>query len=901
MESSQRQSEKSETETVCCYVCHRRAGGGATASGSRSGHFSALQREPDDADGWFQAVVSRSRHLLILPRLLRSATESPLLLSSHHPQVAFPIMTTLSDPKLTVAMYSAIYGPASLYIRAVTTSSGEQGPSIQQDPALHPSDDDLVLPHIGYAQGSDHDDAFLEQVPMDTFSPTCGYSFASSRYIRTSPPHTPSPHPRRISNATQGNRIYQPIPSSHQVSNLTAMPSTPHYMDISPAPVDRRAHYINEPARVPSETQPLCEDSAKRLIPRENHRHHQDGPGNSPMLEASVGDMDIDSPGYNLHALANHLEPAVQSSSASPFARAPPFKQHPGRSVSEGSIGKRSRVDEDGGYQCSIASPTSSRRSCRRQLSHPSLSNNAAFSPLPQPSGILFARSDLNKHQFSPEPLSSSSMEDTSPCLNAVARKAVYQAPHESPLPGFRFPATESICDKPSSISDTVPHRSKSKIAQNGAKSFNRQHSLSTTLEVTRFEETTLNARGLKIPRPLSFTAGDTIHSPVCEGQNSEEPDDCYEFDLSPVPQILVKPISASKPILKGKRCAAPLTLNYLQPPALNSPTALLSPRSRFTFQYGATIQSPVGVAFSEKERAGKILPCHKVSSDGLMRISPETMDKLLEGLYEYDGGHIREAINFDDKETAESMLLQGGLFEGGDRDVPIPSESGKPDPNGETKKVVLVFHCEYSAMRAPTVAKHVREQDRHKNMTYYPALHYPEVYILEGGFARYFAHSPQHCDGDYVRMDDPTHRSDRHADLSLFRTRENAGFTRTKSYAYGESETHKQRKDPKLTLGPSRLGLGQKSFSSYCVVDENTPTRSKTFEDDDDYDIYAQASSPLYMTNAAAINARRANLKTQGRSIGTTQDESSQSTGGVEGRKLFGSNKTLLNRLALA
>jgi hypothetical protein len=74
-------------------------------------------------------------------------------------------------------------------------------------------------------------------------------------------------------------------------------------------------------------------------------------------------------------------------------------------------------------------------------------------------------------------------------------------------------------------------------------------------------------------------------------------------------------------------------------------------------------------------------------------------------------------------------------------------------------------------------------------NMPHYPALHYPEVYILEGGYAKYFAHSPQHCEGSYVRMDDPNHRSDRHADLNQFRTRESAVFSRAKSYTYGESK----------------------------------------------------------------------------------------------------------------
>jgi hypothetical protein len=85
--------------------------------------------------------------------------------------------------------------------------------------------------------------------------------------------------------------------------------------------------------------------------------------------------------------------------------------------------------------------------------------------------------------------------------------------------------------------------------------------------------------------------------------------------------------------------------------------------------------------------------------------------------------------------------------------------------------------------------------------MPHYPALHYPEVYILEGGYAKYFAHSPQHCDGQYVRMDDPGHRSNRHADLNQFRTRESAVFSRAKSFTYGESKK----------LGKASAGLQQK------------------------------------------------------------------------------------------
>lgn len=158
-----------------------------------------------------------------------------------------------------------------------------------------------------------------------------------------------------------------------------------------------------------------------------------------------------------------------------------------------------------------------------------------------------------------------------------------------------------------------------------------------------------------------------------------------------------------------------------LVPPPFSACMIMQSPNRPLVATLGAAVESPVGMAFSEKERAGKILPCHKVSNDGLMRISPETMDRLLEGVfdesishkivvdcrfgYEYEGGHIRAAINIQDKKSVDKMLLQGEVFARGQSDVPLPSESGKVDSAGQKKKVVVVFHCEYSAMRAPTVS----------------------------------------------------------------------------------------------------------------------------------------------------------------------------------------------------
>ncbi|THU90694.1 hypothetical protein K435DRAFT_672666 [Dendrothele bispora CBS 962.96] len=194
---------------------------------------------------------------------------------------------------------------------------------------------------------------------------------------------------------------------------------------------------------------------------------------------------------------------------------------------------------------------------------------------------------------------------------------------------------------------------------------------------------------------------------------------------------------------------------------------------------------------FGDNEAGGKILPCHRVSEDGLMRITPGTMDNLLNGVYdnkihdyhiidcrfdyEYTGGHISGAVNINTTAAVEELLLGPSLLK------PRPSVSGD-----QAKKTILIFHCEYSAKRGPTFAKHLRSKDRAMNNHVYPKVHYPELYILEGGYSAYFKRSPQHCEPQgYVSMDDPLHAASRRGDLDQFRK---AKFGRHKSYAYGDA-----------------------------------------------------------------------------------------------------------------
>lgn len=146
---------------------------------------------------------------------------------------------------------------------------------------------------------------------------------------------------------------------------------------------------------------------------------------------------------------------------------------------------------------------------------------------------------------------------------------------------------------------------------------------------------------------------------------------------------------------------------------------------------------------------------------------------------YEHLGGHIPGAINLNTNEAIESALLDPNSEDALFGKPPAPSRSG----DGAGRKRVLVFHCEFSAKRAPTFAKHMRSKDRSMNGHNYPNIHYPEVYILEGGYSAYFTQFADRCEPPaYVRMDDPAHQRARASELNDFRR-----WNRTRSFTYGE------------------------------------------------------------------------------------------------------------------
>lgn len=126
-------------------------------------------------------------------------------------------------------------------------------------------------------------------------------------------------------------------------------------------------------------------------------------------------------------------------------------------------------------------------------------------------------------------------------------------------------------------------------------------------------------------------------------------------------------------------------------------------------------------------------------ASDSLPRILPEILSNILNNMdidlqlidcrfeYEYYGGHILNAINIDNTDLLKKNIEQ-------------------------LKNKILVFYCEFSSVRAPRIAKYLRNYDRFNNM--YPQLDFPEIYVLEGGYKKFFELYSNLCiPNNYIRM----------------------------------------------------------------------------------------------------------------------------------------------------
>ena len=166
---------------------------------------------------------------------------------------------------------------------------------------------------------------------------------------------------------------------------------------------------------------------------------------------------------------------------------------------------------------------------------------------------------------------------------------------------------------------------------------------------------------------------------------------------------------------------------------------------------------------------------------DELPRITKETMVDVLNGEYrnelpnltvidcrfeyEFQGGHIEGALNFNDKEILAQQLF-----------------GSHQSPNSRA----LVFHCEYSAHRAPLMAKFIRQHDRAVNQERYPNLTFPEIYILDGGYSTFFHSHRNLCfPQSYVEMESKEH--EQACERGMAKVKRRAKLSRSQTYAFGQ------------------------------------------------------------------------------------------------------------------
>lgn len=166
------------------------------------------------------------------------------------------------------------------------------------------------------------------------------------------------------------------------------------------------------------------------------------------------------------------------------------------------------------------------------------------------------------------------------------------------------------------------------------------------------------------------------------------------------------------------------------------------------------------------------ILPLAEGDHEDLKSITPETLAALIRGEfndligsfkivdcrypYEFDGGHIQGAVNLYSKDLIERMLLDPLTI------TPII----QPESD---KRNILVFHCEFSWERGPNLSRCLRKLDRQRNKDHYPALHYPEVYLLHGGYEKFYKEQRNLCSPQGYR---PMRHPDNETDLRQFRSK---------------------------------------------------------------------------------------------------------------------------------
>ncbi|CAF0789181.1 unnamed protein product [Adineta steineri] len=146
-----------------------------------------------------------------------------------------------------------------------------------------------------------------------------------------------------------------------------------------------------------------------------------------------------------------------------------------------------------------------------------------------------------------------------------------------------------------------------------------------------------------------------------------------------------------------------------------------------------------------DRSRSYLLPRCKSRKHPDLACISPETMVDILGNIYsseienlhiidcrypyEYEGGHIQSAKNIYTRSQVYDEYFRKPL-----------------ELSNSSKRNIFIFHCEFSSERAPSMLRYFRSEDRNIHEKNYPQLHYPEIYLLEGGYKAFYEYSKEFC-----------------------------------------------------------------------------------------------------------------------------------------------------------
>ena len=129
-----------------------------------------------------------------------------------------------------------------------------------------------------------------------------------------------------------------------------------------------------------------------------------------------------------------------------------------------------------------------------------------------------------------------------------------------------------------------------------------------------------------------------------------------------------------------------------------------------------------------------------------IMKISPAKLASIIKG----DDLKLHDPDIFDCRSSAE---FTGGHIIGAKNLTKFDNLVNFYNSNRGSNKCVI-FHCEFSSKRGPKWAYIFRDLDRKTNN--YQDLSFPNTYILDGGYKKFYENYPTLCSKEgYLPMDD--------------------------------------------------------------------------------------------------------------------------------------------------